>query len=235
MKLENDSARAALLTALQLADGTFPSGRYTLSHGLESFIQLGHLNDPQDLRRLLEDYLTLVIGTTDAVATAAAVRAVEADDLATLLDIDLLLLSLKSARESAASSRRTGQSLVQLACELSANLALHRYAEEVRTGRAPGNYAVVFGVLAAALGLPADTAAIAEVYSFTAGLLGVALRIFGVDHTFAQRTLHELGPRLREVAERAAATAHQDMGGFTPLIDIMQMRHERAHVRLFGS
>jgi urease accessory protein UreF len=25
------------------------------------------------------------------------------------------------------------------------------------------------------------------------------------------------------------------MGGFAPLIDIMQMRHERAHVRLFGS
>jgi urease accessory protein len=31
----------ALLRALQLADSFFPSGLYTLSHGLESFVQLG--------------------------------------------------------------------------------------------------------------------------------------------------------------------------------------------------
>jgi urease accessory protein len=225
----------AFLTALQLADGTFPSGRYTLSQGLESFIQLQRLQGPEDLRKLLEDYVTLVVGPTDAVATASAVRAVEGDDLATLVDADLLLLSLKLAHESAMASRRTGHSLLRLACDLTENRTLDSYATEVSSGRAPGNYAVVFGILAAALGLTADQAATVELYSFVAGLLGVALRIFGIDHTFAQQTLQELRPVLRQAAGLATSTHYQDMGAFAPLIDIMQMRHERAHIRLFGS
>jgi urease accessory protein len=223
------------LTALQLADGTFPSGRYTLSQGLESFIQLGRLQGRDDLPRLLEDYVALVAGPTDAVATAATVRAVESDDLGALVDADLLLLSLKAAHESAVSSLRTGRSLLHLACDLSDNPTLHRYASEVWSGRSPGNYAVVFGILAAALGVTADRAATIELYSFVAGLLGVALRIFGIDHTFAQQTLHELIPVLQNTAEMAAGTSWQDMGAFAPVIDIMQMRHEQADIRLFGS
>ena len=37
---------AGLLAMLQLADSGFPSGRYTLSHGLESFAQSGALPSP---------------------------------------------------------------------------------------------------------------------------------------------------------------------------------------------
>lgn len=229
------AAGNSLVTALQLGDGTFPSGRYTLSHGLESFVQQRRIRTPLELRALLEDYLTLVVGPTDATATAAAAHAVAAGDAATVVEVDRLLFSLKTAHEAAGSSRRTGHSLLELACALSENPILAGYAAEVRSGRAPGNYAVVFGVLARAWGLSARQAATVEVYAFAAALLGVALRIFGIDHTFAQRTLHELGPLLSELGEQAAATPYPDMGGFAPLIDIMQMRHERAHVRLFGS
>ena len=38
---------ASLLASLQLADSAFPSGRYTLSHGLESFAQSGALPSPR--------------------------------------------------------------------------------------------------------------------------------------------------------------------------------------------
>ena len=224
-----------LFTALQLADGTFPSGRYTLSHGLESFIQEQRVQRPEQLQHLLEDYIVLVVASTDAVATAAAARAVQHGDLPTLVDADLLLFSVKSAHEAATSSCRTGHGLLRLACELSNDRMLAGYAGRVRSDTAPGNYAVAFGVLAAAWGLPPSRAAAVELYSFAAALLGVALRIFSVDHTFAQRTLHALAPLVHQAGEQAAATDYRDIGAFAPVIDIMQMHHEQAYVRLFGS
>jgi urease accessory protein len=224
-----------LLISLQLGDGTFPSGRYTLSHGLETFVQEKRLTSREDLRELLEDYVTLSVGPTDGVATAASVRALAAGDLDRLVDIDRLLLSLKLARESAASSMRTGNGLLNLAVDLSDHIVLSRYRALVQSKQAPGNYAVAFGLLAGALGSTASEAVVVELYSCVASLLGVAMRIFPIDHTFAQQTLRDLRPVLGAVAEQAAALDYREMGAFAPSIDVMQMRHELASVRLFGS
>src|SRR6516225_6903919 len=48
----------SLVTVLQLTDSAFPSGRYTLSYGLEALVQTGHLTVPSErstLTRLLRD------------------------------------------------------------------------------------------------------------------------------------------------------------------------------------
>ena len=51
-------ALGSLLSLLQLSDSAFPSGRYTLSYGLEALVQSGHLTVPSErstLTRLLRD------------------------------------------------------------------------------------------------------------------------------------------------------------------------------------
>jgi urease accessory protein UreF len=53
-----------------------------------------------------------------------------------------------------------------------------------------------------------------------------------LDHIRAQRALHELKPLLVQVASQAAATPYRAMRSFAPAIDVMQMHHERASVRL---
>jgi urease accessory protein len=225
----------AFLGALQLADSSFPSGLYTLSHGLESFVQLEWVSSPAELQGLLEDYVIEVVGTADGVATAEAVRAAARKDIATVVAVDEQLRSTKLAYETGLCSCRAGKGLLRLAPSLSEEPSVREYAGLVEADRAPGNYAVALGVLAASWGLRPLDAALVELYSFVTGFLGAALRILRLDHVRAQQVLHELKPLLVQVAREAATTPYREMRSFAPAVDVMQMRHERAPVRLFAS
>lgn len=235
MSGETADGLETLLGVLQLADSFFPSGAYTLSHGLESFVQCGCVEGLQDLEALIEDYLTAVVGSADAVAAAEAARYAVAADVTTIVEIDRRLLAMKLAHEAAVSSARTGRQLLATAQGLCTHPVLERYAVQVDDGHAPGTYAVALGVFGAAWSLTATQVALVALYSFTTGLLGAALRMLRLGHVEAQDILHRLKPVLGVLAQQAAATPYEEMRTFAPAIEIMQMRHERASVRLFAS
>ena len=75
-----------LLAALQLADSAFPSGAYTLSHGLETLIEDGIVRDVDDIGRCLRANLMGRAARGDLAALLAVHRAAEPEvDLPTIL------------------------------------------------------------------------------------------------------------------------------------------------------
>ena len=52
----------ALLAALQLGDSLFPSGGFTLSHGLETLSAAGLVRDADSLQEWLESTLSCQVG-----------------------------------------------------------------------------------------------------------------------------------------------------------------------------
>lgn len=224
-----------LLGALQLGDSFFPSGRYTLSHGLEAFAQARAMNTPGELAGIIEDYLCYAVARSEAVAVAEADRAVGRGDPVTVVAIDEMLLAMKLPAEASASSTRSGRQLLITARRLSDNSVLQSYGQSVAAGEAPGNHAVAMGVLAGAWGLSPAEAAAVEIHAYTAGLLGAALRLVRFDHTQAQELLHGLRETASRLAVVAAQTDYHEMSAFAPVIEIMQMRHESIHLRLFAS
>jgi urease accessory protein len=220
---------------LRLADSALPVGGYTLSHGLESYAAAGLVTDPTDLETLLLSYFVDALAPTDAVACAAAWTAAVAGDLPAVAAVDHRLHALKLAREGREAATRTGRRLLALAAAWDQPPALAAYREWVRQGRAPGCYAVVYGVAAAGLGAPRAAATAAYLHAALLGLLAAAQRLTSLDHERAQAILHRLGPVLAEATERALATDWPAMGSGAPELEIMAMRHERAFVRLFAS
>lgn len=220
------------LGSLQLADSLFPSGLYTLSHGLEAFAQNGYLS-ADTLEPLLADYLRHGTGPTDGVATACAHRGAELGDLDLAERADLRLTAVKLAREGREASVRTGRQLLTLAGRLFGDDVLGSYAARVRRGAAPGNHAIALGLTMSALAIPRDRAVAGELYAFAASCAGAAIRLAAIDHRVAQLVLHRLKPVIAEVAHAASDQTVEDIAGCVPLVDIMAMRHERAEVRLF--
>ena len=109
-------ALPVLLSALQLGDSFFPSGRYTLSSGLESFAEAGLLTDVTDLEAVLSDFVVLA-SRSEAVAAAQATIAAASQNVSTLIDIDQLLLAMRlPAEASAVASVRTGHQVLMTAC-----------------------------------------------------------------------------------------------------------------------
>lgn len=233
------------LVCLQLADSAFPSGRYTLSHGLEAFVQAGLVTadtSPAQLLALLADQIGSGVAPADGVALVCAHRAA-ADagpaDLAAVGEADDRLTAVKLPRETRQSSLRVGRQLLNTAAAAFGSATVAEYGAAVRAGRHPGNAAVVVGLLTATLGVPVHHALAAELYAFAAGWLAAAVRLSVTDHRIAQWVLHHLAPDLAAAAAAASHTARsQGVAGIhscTPLVDLMAMRHERTELRLFAS
>jgi urease accessory protein len=231
----------AHVSALQLADSAFPSGRYTLSYGLEAVAQSGLLGepcDPSDLVVLLGDGVRFGVASSDGVALACAHRAVGAKgrvDLELVTRADERLAAVKLAREAREASLRTGRALLGIATSVFAAPAIAEYAERVAAGRCPGNHAVVLGLLSASLGVPRLEAIAGELYAVCAGWVAAAVRLVLIDHCAAQAVLHRVRPMIAEAAVAAVDRDISHISGCTPLQDLMSMRHEQAGLRLFAS
>jgi len=230
----------ALLAVLQLSDSGFPSGRYTLSHGLEAFAHEGLLETPcapDALAALLGDCIRFGVGPSDGIALGCAHRAVDADggiDAERVVRIDRQLSAVKLAREGREASARTGRALLAAAPAV-AGVGMEGYADLVDVGHTPGNHAVVLGLLSALLGIPPFDAVAGELSAFSTGWVAAAVRLGLTDHLTAQFVLRRVHPVLVEAAQRAVVGDVDDIASCTPLPDLMSMRHEHAELRLFSS
>ncbi|MEV5502410.1 urease accessory UreF family protein [Nonomuraea fuscirosea] len=220
----------SLLAQLQLADSAFPSGLYTLSHGLEAYTQAG----PVDVAALLEDVLLHAVGPGDATALVLAHRAVLAGDWDTVAAVDRRLHAVKLSREQRAAATRTGNQVLRTATVVFGLPELTRLAELVGAGAAPGNHAVVLGTAHAGLGVPEDDAVTGDLYAFAASWVSAAVRLRRLDFRQAQATLYGAAGAIgRAAATALAARDPLDLCTATPLADTMSCAHERAQARLF--
>jgi urease accessory protein len=233
-------ALRSLLSLLQLSDSAFPSGRYTLSYGLEALVQSGHVTVPGEhstLVRLLGDSIRFGAAPSDGLALACAHRAAgEAGvDLELLTQVDSRLTAVKLPREAREASTRTGRAVLATARAAIGGSALHDYAEHVRGGGSPGNHAVVIGLLSALMGVSRLEAVAGELYAFASSWVAAAVRLGLLDHRGAQAVLHRARPAIASSALEVIDRDVSQISSCTPLLDVMAMRHEEAELRLFAS
>jgi len=243
----------ALLVSLQLTDSAFPSGMYTLSHGLEGFAQAKAVT-PESVPLLLADLLRHSVGPADATALALAHRATVAGDWDALVEVDERLYASKLNRELRLASARTGRQLLDTAVlALSGGDdggpddggpddgapdgigPLARYAGLVAAKRSPGCQPVAVGVVHAANRVPVDRAVASDLFAFCSSFVGAALRLRLTDHRRAQVALRGAAPVIREVTAAALGRELADIGGCTPVADVMSACHERAQARMFAT
>lgn len=155
-----------LLSALRLADSFLLVGSYTISYGLESFVEEGYVEDGDDLRKLLIDYLRGQIGSCDMVALSAAHRAAREETLDHLVQVDDRLHATLLTREFRESSLTLGKRLLNVVNN--AYEFVDRYNGLVGD-RARGHYPTVLGVVTAAKSISEYNARLMCGYGFVTG------------------------------------------------------------------
>jgi urease accessory protein len=234
-----DGELVPLLSTLQLGDTAFPTGRYALSHGLEELMHSGFLRascDPVELLRLLVDMLRHGVAPSDGAALACAHDAFNrADTLEYALRVDNRLTSVKLAREGREASARTGRALLATATEAFGDASFMDYGAAVRSGSGPGNYAVILGLVSAALGVQREHAVAGDLFSFCMSWSAAAVRLGITDHRTAQVLLHQVKPTVASAARRASTASVSDIRCSTPFLDLMSMRHEHSELRIFAT
>ena len=223
----------ARLAMLQLADSAFPSGAYTLSHGLETLVAEGLVGDAMDLAAALDVALRARLGRTDLPALLAAWDA--APDLAPAIAVDRRLSAAKLAREEREASARVGLRLAVEVGRLTSAPILATFVAAIEEGRTPGNGAVALGLAARDLGIARRDAALLAGYGFANGFVSAALRLGRIGHGVAQRLLREAGPAIVAAVDLAQTTDPDDLFACAPMFDVAMARHETAPVRLFAT
>jgi urease accessory protein len=234
----DDAGVARLLVSLQLSDSAFPSGFYTMSHGLEGFRQRG-LVDRESVGDLLEEMLVRTVGPGDATALARAHGAATWRDWDAVADLDRLLHASKLSAELRTASVRSGRQLADIAAETFSGTSggedVATWAGRIKARQTPGSQAVVTAVCYAATGVPVVQAVASDLFAFAVSYAGAALRLRLTDHRSTQVLLRRAQLVIEAVAADAVARPAADIGGFAPVGDIMSAEHERAEARLFTS
>ncbi len=103
---------ASLLAVLQHGDSFFPSGSLAFSWGLETLRNDGLIQNAEDVEWFVMDQLRHRWATMDRPVLVAAHRA--ADDLESVVAVDLLVEAMSLAREARDGSRRAGAALLSV-------------------------------------------------------------------------------------------------------------------------
>jgi urease accessory protein len=228
---------------MQLADSSFPSGAYTLSHGLESLVQSGRMTTAEDVETFVRLLLCNKVGGTDLVALAhthqASFDGLKTDDLAafvaTLIDIDAQLFAQTPIEKTRLAQRQSGRALLMVASKTWPHAQLDSLSEQTAQGQINCLHPVVFGVVAQNAGLDQSAALVAFVHGFITGLLGAAIRLGPIGHLQAQQVRRAVADDMAAVCEAAETLSLDEMWSCTPLIDWAQMRQAKLSRRLFAS
>jgi urease accessory protein len=220
---------------MQLADSFFPSGAYTLSHGLESLVQTGRVTNAEEVETFIRLLLCNKVGGTDLVAIAHAHTASVQNNLTALSEIDARLFAQTPIEKTRLAQRQSGRALLMVASQTWPHDQLESLSLQTAKGEINCLHPIVFAVVAQVAGLDCSAALVAFVHSFVTGLLGVAIRLGAIGHLEAQQIRRALADDMSATCETAQATPLDEMWSCTPLIDWAQMRQAKLSRRLFAS
>jgi len=221
------------LALMQLSDSFFPSGSFTLSHGLESLIYSGQLRSADDFQEFLRLLLHNKVGPSDLVALIHAYRASAADNLDEVRRADIRLFAQTLIQEAREAQRKSGRALLMVARSTWTDSQLESLGAYTATGQIQCLHPVVFAVVGRAACLSESDTVLAFLHSFLTGLSGAAIRLGVLGHVRAQLILKTIAPEVEAVANIAASMDLESMWSCTPSLYIAQMVHKRLPQKLF--
>lgn len=224
-----------LLSLLQLSDSFFPTGAFTQSYGLETYVQDGMILDKNTLSKILETYLLESLATSDSPAMLLAYRAEASGDWNRILELDAILTAQKLARESREASQNTGKRMLRAVLGLFPDKRLEQLNELVRLEKTFGNHAIIYGLTARVIGLGESEAALGFAYTSVAGIVNNAVRLIPLGQNDGQWVLLSLADVIRKAAGKSFTISVEELGVTAPALEIRSMQHERLYSRLFMS
>jgi urease accessory protein len=224
-----------LLSLLQISDSFFPTGAFTQSYGLETYVQEERVHSRETLVEFLTVYLLEALATSDCLALALAYRAAERVDLEEIQQLDQILTAQKVVRESRQASLKTGSRMLRVINQLYSIPLMLEFSRLIRDGKAHGNHAMVFGLAGQGLGIGLKEVALAYVYNATSGIVNSAVRLVPLGQNDGQWVLMSLQKTMQETVDVSLELTLEDLGASTPALEIRAMQHERLYSRLFMS
>ncbi|MCU0543896.1 MAG: urease accessory protein UreF [Oscillatoriaceae cyanobacterium Prado104] len=226
----------SLLYLLQLAFA--PVGAFSYSEGIESLVEMGAIDSEITLKNWLQDSLQFGAIRIEAAVAVRALRAAAAGDLAVLSYWNDWATAAKETEELRLQSWQMGRTLVKLLLDLrdpAFSQLTVPVKELVESAGNPCNFAIAFGIAAAAWQIEAQTALLGYLYSWAANLASAGVKLIPLGQTAGQQLLLDLHSQISCTAREVLQLEDDDLGSCSWGLALASMAHETQYTRLFRS
>ena len=236
------------LPLAQLCDSALPTGAFSHSFGLETYICEGVVGDETSFVSWLRALVSTQLTFSEGLGLRLAFEAVAADDWEAIAHLDALLVAQAvpiQVRRAGVTMGRRMLTIARLALEgTDGGRLLSRYAALMDTGNAGdtgdtggcrSHPAIVLAIAGYALEAPPPAVAAAYLQSSVISLTQNAVRAIPLGQDAGQRAIASVRGDVRAAVRRIGGLDETDLGAAAPGIEISQMRHERQRARMFMS
>lgn len=224
-----------ILSLFQLCDSNFPTGAFSHSFGLESYIQENTVHNPDTFRQWLHVYLNEQLIYSDGLACHLVYQALEEEDFPKVWKLDRMLTVQNLPREMRDGTKRMGERMLNLVENLYEARILPIYRKRIHSKQSFGHPAIVFTMIAHYLEVPKSETILYYLYSVVSSLVQNGVRAIPLGQTSGQKIIHEFNRELVRAAEEIQQLDEEDFGIVSPGLEISQMKHERVNIRIFMS
>jgi urease accessory protein len=224
-----------LFHLLQICDSNFPSGVFSHSFGLETYIQENKIFNKDTFLIAIKQFLQTQFLYTDGFACRIAYESLIINDHEKVWQLDQELFSLANARETREGNRRIGRQQVKVFNELFINEQLKIYEAKIKAKQVHGHSSIVFAMVCVGLKIDLLTTLSCYLFATASSLIQNGVRGIPLGQTDGQKLLLELQSFLGALVEEILQCEEEVFGANATGLEIAQMMHEQLSVRLFMS
>ncbi|MEG3203020.1 urease accessory protein UreF [Staphylococcus aureus] len=223
------------LRLFQFCDSQFPTGAFSHSFGLETYIQRNIIHDDHTFIAWLKMFLQEQLTYSDGLAMRLVYDALENDDTQKVLHIDKLMFVQNLPKETRVGAKQMGTRIVKLALELYNSPWNAWYHQQMQDKKAKLNPAICFTMLGHYLGVDIETIIDYYLYQNVSSLTQNAVRAIPLGQTAGQKIVTHMIPYIEETRKQIFELKEADFGMTAPGLELNQMAHENVNVRIFIS
>jgi urease accessory protein len=224
-----------ILNLLNISDPALPIGGFSLSSGLETYVQLNIVNDSISACRFITGMLSRNLQYTDAAFVSLSYDATLANNFREILALDEECTAVKLPEETRLASRRLGIRLIKLFQEFYPTDLILKYKSAIESNIASGNYCVAFGIFAAVMQIEKRDVLTGFYFNAASGIITNCVKLIPLGQQEGLKLFFSIKPLILELAEKSLKPDKNLIGLCCPGFDIRCMQHEHLYSRLYMS
>ncbi len=212
---------------LQLNDSTFPIGSYTLSWGLETFVQQKIIFDGSSALAYLKSDIKSNFLTNELLPVKLAYEYAEKDNWKKVYEIDEIYNASKNAKEI-----RLGSKKITARFFKTVGLWQNEKSEMLSAIK---HFPIIYGSHCALRKIKKENALLTFLYSQFSARVTTLVKLIPLSQNEGQKILHSLFENFEEILSDVNGLNEKDLCRSCPSGEIRGMQHEFLYTRLYIS
>lgn len=213
---------------VQSLDPLFPVGGFTLSNGMETYVQNDVVRDEATLIRHLKSYI-YILSYNELAFAALAYKGCD------LKRLDMLCSAYRAPVELRTSSTKQCVRFLKLHTKLGDYERVNEYMKLTELGECEGHYSIAVGLFIRDLDIDIRESLNLYCYSIISSITNHAAKLVPLRQLDAQRALMTASEYIPKGVERALKADEDEIGASGAGFDLSSMRHESLYSRIYIS